>query len=209
MRGGPLGWYHYESRPDVLTRAYHWTMSLAAHRKAVWALMLVSFAESSVFPIPPDVMLLPMALARPRRAFMLAGICTAASVLGGVAGYAIGVFLFESVGRHLIELYGLSGAFAEFQANYNAYGAWIVFGAGFTPIPYKVFTIASGVVGLDLATFILASALARGARFFLEAGLLYFFGEPIRAFIERRLPLLATLFFALLFGGFLLVRFAL
>ncbi len=183
-------------------------MGLAARRHALWALALVSFAESSFFPVPPDLLLLPMVLAARRRAWLIAGICTFASVAGGVAGYGLGALAFEAVGRPIVEFYGLGDQFGLFQERYIAYGAWIVFGAGFTPVPYKLFTIASGVVGLDLATFIAASALARGARFFLEAGLLYFFGAPIRAFIEKRLPLLAMLFFALLFGGFLLLRFA-
>lgn len=193
----------------MLTRAYNWTMGLAGHRRAVWALMLVAFAESSVFPIAPDVMLVPMALARPRRAFVLACICTLFSVLGGLAGYWIGALLFESVGRPVLDFYGLGADFARFQEKYIAYGAWIVFGAGFTPIPYKVFTIASGAVGLDLATFILASALARGLRFFLEAGLLYVFGEPIRSFVEGNLKLVATLVVVALAGGFVVVRYGL
>ena len=169
----------------------------------------VSFAESSFFPIPPDVLVLPMVLARPRRAWVIAGVCTAASVLGGLAGYAIGALLFEALGRPIIEFYGLGAQFAEFQGRYNALGAWIVFAAGFTPIPYKVFTIASGVTGLDIVVFALASLLSRGARFFLEAALLYFFGEPIRSFVEARLALFTALFFVSLFAGFVVLKLVL
>ena len=201
-------WRAGETGGRVIRRLYDWTMELAGRRHAPWALALIAFAESSVFPVPPDVLLLPMVLAARRRAFLMAGICTLASVAGGVAGYGLGALAFEAAGRPIIEFYGLGAQFSLFQERYNAYGAWIVFGAGFTPVPYKLFTIASGVTGLDLATFIAASALSRGARFFLEAGLLYVFGEPIRAFVERRLALLAALFFILLVGGFVLLRLA-
>lgn len=193
----------------MLERLYHRTMGLAAHRHALWVLALVSFIESSVFPIPPDVLLVPMVLARRRRAWRIAAVCTAGSVLGGLAGYSIGYFLFESLGRPLIDLYGHGEQFARFQASYNAWGWWIVTGAGLTPFPYKVVTIASGVTGLDMATFVLASLLSRGARFFAEAGLLWYFGPSLRAFIERRMGLVATVFFLLLLGGFVLVGYVL
>ena len=193
----------------MLERLYHRTMGLAAHRHALWVLALVSFIESSVFPIPPDVLLVPMVLARRRRAWRIAAVCTAGSVLGGLAGYFIGYFLFESLGRPLIDLYGHGEQFARFQTRYNAWGWWIVAGAGLTPFPYKVVTIASGVTGLDVATFVLASLLSRGARFFAEAGLLWYFGPPLRAFIERRMGLVATVFFLLLLGGFVLVGYVL
>jgi membrane protein YqaA with SNARE-associated domain len=193
----------------VLKRLYDWVIGLAGHRRALPALALVSFAESSVFPVPPDVLLLPMVLARPKRAWIVALVCTLASVAGGVAGYAIGALLFEAVGRPILDFYGYADKFQLFSEQYNEWGAWIVFGAGFTPIPYKVFTIASGVTGLDLVVFVIASTLSRGARFFLEATLLYFFGEPIRNFVEQRLALFATLFFVSLFAGFLLLKFVL
>lgn len=196
------------ARP-VLQRLYDWTLGLAAHRHALAALALVSFAESSFFPIPPDLMLIPMVLAARERAWLIAGVCTLASAAGGLAGYAIGFFLFEAVGRPILDFYGAMHAFAEFQARYNEWGAWIVAGAGFTPFPYKVITIASGVTGLDLVTFTVASTVSRGARFFLVAGLLWYFGPAIRRFIEGNLALLTTLFFALLLGGFLAVRFVL
>jgi membrane protein YqaA with SNARE-associated domain len=181
-------------------------MRHAAAPNALWFLAVVSFVESSVFPIPPDVLLIPMVLARRERAFTIAFVCTLASVLGGLAGYAIGALLFEGIGRPILGLYGYLDRFETFQSWYNTHGAWIVFGAGITPFPYKVITIASGVTRLDLVTFTLASVLARGLRFYVAAALLWRFGPPIRAFIERNLKWLATLFFALLLGGFLLLR---
>ncbi len=191
----------------MLRRLYDWTMELARHRYAAWALAGVAFIESSVFPIPPDVMLIPMALAERAKAWLYAAIATAASVIGGLAGYAIGYFLFETIGQPLIALYGYTEAFESFADRYNEWGAWIVFIAGTTPFPYKVITIASGVTALDLGVFIVASVLARGARFFLVAGLLYWLGPPIRDFIERYLGLLATLFVVLLVGGFVVAKY--
>ena len=191
----------------MLRRLYDWTMALAAHPHALLALAVISFAESSVFPIPPDVLLIPMILAARARAWTIALVCTIASVAGGVAGYGIGALLFETLGRPIVELYGYLDRFHEFQARYEEWGAWIVAGAGFTPFPYKVITITSGVMHLDFAVFMVASVLSRGARFFLLAALLWYFGPPIRRFIENNLPLLAALFFILLFGGFVAVRY--
>lgn len=182
-------------------------MALAAHRHALLALALISFAESSVFPIPPDVLLIPMILAARERAWTIALVCTVASVAGGVAGYGIGALLFDTVGRPIVEFYGYLDRFHEFQARYEEWGAWIVAGAGFTPFPYKVITITSGVMHLDFAVFMIASVLSRGARFFLVAALLWYFGPPIRSFIERYLPQLTILFFLLLFGGFAALRY--
>lgn len=191
----------------MLRRLYDWTMGLAAHRHAKGALAAVSFAESSIFPIPPDVLLIPMVLAARERAFRIAAICTVASVLGGFAGFAIGYFFFETFGQPLIDFYGYGAQFERFRAGYNEHGGWIVAFFGLTPFPYKVITIASGVTRLDLVIFGIASVLSRGARFFLVAALLWRFGEPIRAFIERYLGLLTVLFFVLLFAGFVLVRY--
>jgi membrane protein YqaA with SNARE-associated domain len=191
----------------VLTRLYNWTMDLAAQPYALWALALVAFAESSVFPIPPDVMLIPMVLAARAQAWVIAGVCTIASVLGGIAGYGIGYFLYEAAGQPIIAFYAYEHQFVEFQGLYAKWGAWIVVGAGFTPIPYKIFTIASGVAQLDVTTFTVASLLSRGARYFLVAVLLWYFGPLIRAFIEGNLRLLVTLFFALLLGGFLALSY--
>ncbi|MFQ5784423.1 MAG: YqaA family protein [Alphaproteobacteria bacterium] len=190
----------------MLKRLYDRVMGLAAHRRAAALLALVSFAESSVFPIPPDVLLVPMVLAARRRALRLALICTAASVAGGLAGYGIGFFLFDAVGRPLLELYGYMAEFSVFQSWYNERGLLIVFVAGLTPLPYKVFTIASGVTGLDLAAFTVGSILSRGLRFGVEAALLWRFGPPIRDFIERHLGKVMTAAVALLLGGFVLAR---
>ena len=191
----------------MLRRLYDWTMDLSGRRHALTALAVVSFIESSIFPIPPDVLLIPMVLAARERAWLIATVCTVASVLGGLAGYGIGLFLFEQIGQPLLELYGYTDRFGEFQAKYNTWGAWAVFFAGITPFPYKVITILSGVTALSVPVFIVASVLARGIRFFFVAGLLWFFGEPIRGFIERRLGLLFTLFCILLIGGFAFIRF--
>ena len=193
----------------MLRRLYDWTMGLAGHRQATPALAAVSFIESSVFPIPPDIMLIPMVLADRAKAFRIALVCTLASVLGGLLGYAIGVFLFEEVGRPMLVFYGYGPKFDVFQAKYNDWGAWAVFIAGVTPFPYKVITILSGVTQLDIFIFTVASVAARGARFFIVAGLLWHFGEPIRELIEKRLGLLFGLFCALLLGGFAAVKFLL
>ncbi len=191
----------------MLRRLYDWTMGLAAHRFATPALAAVSFIESSVFPIPPDVLLIPMVLADRAKAFRIALVCTIASVLGGMLGYAIGLFLFEEVGRAVLEFYGYAPKFAEFQAKYNDWGAWAVFIAGVTPFPYKVITILSGVTALDLFVFTVASVAARGLRFFIVATLLWKFGDPIRDFIEKYLGLLFVLFCVLLAGGFVAIKF--
>ncbi len=193
----------------MLRRLYDWAMDMAGHRHALWVLAGVAFIESSVFPVPPDILLIPMVLAARERAWRIAAVATVASVVGGGLGYLIGAALFDTVGRPLLEFYGQMESFQEFQAVYKEWGAWIVAGAGFTPFPYKVITIASGVAGLDPAVFMAASAVSRGARFFLVAALLWHFGPPIRIFIEKHLPLLAGLFFVLLFGGFLAIRYVL
>jgi len=191
----------------VIRRLYDWTMDLASRKNAVWVLAAVAFVESSVFPIPPDVLLIPMILAARNSAWRYAAICTIASVLGGMLGYAIGAGLYEGVGRPILDFYGYGAKFSDFTAQYNEYGGWIVFMAGVTPFPYKVITIASGVTQLDLGTFTIASVLARGLRFFVVATLLYYIGQPIREFIEKRLGLMFTLFCVLLIGGFVLLKF--
>ncbi len=191
----------------MLRRLYDWTISLAASRHALWALAVVSFVESSVFPIPPHLLLIPMVIAAPRRAWLIAGVCTVASVLGGVLGYYIGAALFTQIGQPVLEFYGKTAAFDSFAAKFNEVGAWAVLFAGLTPFPYKVITITSGATGLDFGTFMLASLIARGAIFFVIAGLLRVFGEPIREFIERRLGLVFTLFCILLIGGFYVVKY--
>lgn len=191
----------------MIRRLYDWTLGLAEHRYALVALAIVAFLESSVFPIPPDLLLIPMIIAAPRRAFVIAGICMVASVAGGLLGYWIGYSVFETVGRPVLEFYGKDAYFDEFATRYNEYGAWMVLIAGVTPFPYKVITILSGSTGLSLPVFIVASMIARGLRFFIVAALLWKFGAPIRDFIERRLGLMFILFVILLLGGFYVVKF--
>jgi membrane protein YqaA with SNARE-associated domain len=186
----------------MLRRLYDRVMDLAGHRHAEPLLAGVAFVESSVFPIPPDVMLMPMAYAHPKRAFRYAAVATVASVAGGLAGYAIGAMLFETLGRAIIEFYGFSEQFETFAERYNEHGAAIVFFAGLTPFPFKVITIASGVTGLALLPFIAASIAARGLRFFLVCALIYWFGPPVRAFVERHLGWFTLIFGVLLVGGF-------
>jgi membrane protein YqaA with SNARE-associated domain len=193
----------------MLRALYDWTMNLAASRNAVGALMAVSFVESSVFPIPPDTLLIPMVLADRAKAWWYAFLCTLTSVIGGLAGYAIGFYLFESIAEPLLDFYGYADRFSQFAVTYNDWGAWAVLIAGVTPFPFKVITIASGATKLSLPIFILASVIARSIRFFAVAGLLYVFGPPIRAFIEKRLGLVFTLALGLLIGGFIVARYAL
>lgn len=182
-------------------------MGLAGHPKADRALFGVSFIESSFFPIPPDVMLIPMVLADRSKAWYYATVCTVASVLGALLGYAIGYFLYETIGQPVFEFYGYAEKFAAFKSQYNDWGAWIVLVAGVSPFPYKVITIASGATGLNLVVFIVASVVARGLRFFVVCGLLYWFGPPIRDFIERRLGLVFTVGLVTLFGGFVAIKY--
>ncbi len=191
----------------MIRALYNWTIRLAEHPRAIWALAFVAFVESSVFPIPPDILMIPMIIAAPRRAFVIAGVATVASVLGGMFGYWIGAVLFDSVGQPILAFYGKEAHFATFSENYNAWGAWAVLIAGVTPFPYKVITILSGSTGLNLWVFMIASIVARAARFFLVAALLWKFGAPIRDFIERRLGLMFTIAMALLLGGFYAVKF--
>ena len=188
----------------MLARLYERTISLAQSPYAPWVLGAVSFLESSVFPIPPDLLLIPMVIAAPNRAFLYAGICTIASVAGGAAGYLIGALMFEHIGQPILILYGLLDQFAAFSEKFNAHGSLAVLIAGLTPFPYKVITIASGVTGLDITQFLLWSVIARGLRFFVVAGLLWKFGDPIRNFIERRLGLFLSVFALLLVAGFIL-----
>lgn len=191
----------------MIKRLYDWTMGLANTPHALWALAVVAFLESSVFPIPPDVLMIPMIIARPSRAFMIAGVALVASVLGGMFGYYIGWGMFETVGRPVLEFYGKDAYFDEFATRYNEWGAWAVLIAGVTPFPYKVITILSGATGLNFGVFMVASIIARGLRFFIVAALLWKFGAPIRDFIERRLGLMFALFCILLLGGFYVVKF--
>ena len=191
----------------MLQRLYQRTLALSADRRAPWWLAVVAFAESSFFPIPPDALLVPMVLARPERAWRLAAICTAASVAGGALGYFIGYALFAQLAEPLIRFYGYGQAFDSFRSMYAEWGLWVILIKGLTPIPYKIVTIASGAAGYDFAVFMAASAVTRGARFFLLAFLLRRFGPPIRDFIERRLTLVTSAVAAGIVGGFLVLRF--
>ena len=191
----------------MLRKLYDWTLKLAARPNALTALGIVSFAESSFFPVPPDVLLIPMVLARRERAWLIAGVCTVASVLGGLMGYAIGFYLFETLGRWVIDLYGLQNKAEQFQSFYDHYGLLVILIKGLTPIPFKIVTITSGAMHFDIVTFVAACVVTRGVRFFLVAALLKRFGPPIQAFVEKRLTLVFLLFLAGLIGGFIVVSY--
>jgi len=193
----------------MLRRLYDWTLSLAARPSAPYALAVVSFSESSFFPIPPDVMLVPMMLARPDRAWSYALICTITSVLGGVFGYLIGALTYDTVGLWLIEFYGLGAKVSEFQSWYDDYGALVILIAGLTPLPYKLITITSGFAGYSLFWFMVLSILARGARFFFLALLMSRYGPWIKSVIDRNFNLVATVGLAALIGGFVAFRYLL
>lgn len=191
----------------MMKKTYDWCMSLVSGSYALPVLCAVSFIESSFFPIPPDLFLIPLVLARRTEAFKIALYTTLFSVLGGMFGYAIGYFLYDSIGIPILNFYNAMSQFDSFKSYYNEYGAWIVFGAGVTPFPYKIITIASGVTHLDLFVFILASIVARGIRFFFIAWLLWKYGAPMKAYIEKNLGWLSIIFFVLLIGGFAVLKF--
>jgi membrane protein YqaA with SNARE-associated domain len=186
----------------MLRRIYDWCIDAAHRPYALWILAAVAFAESSFFPVPPDVMLIPMSLARPARAWLYASVCTAASVLGGVLGYAIGALLYDSLGQWLINLYGLGDKVEAFRAGYAEYGAWIILLKGLTPIPYKLVTITSGFADFNIWLFVVLSVIARGGRFFFVAILLNRYGEWIRVRIEKHLGLWVSLGAGVLVAGF-------
>jgi len=188
----------------VLRSLYNWTLSLAERRGAMWALAVIAFLESSIFPIPPDVLIIAMVLAQPKKAYQVALVATVASVLGGLAGYLIGYGAYTTIGQPILETLGKAHLFEEFQAKYNEWGVWVVLIGGLSPFPYKVITILSGATGLSLPVFIVSSIIARGLRFYVVAALLKHFGPPIKEFIEKRLGLVFTVFLALLIGGFVL-----
>jgi len=191
-------------RGAMLKRIYNWCIDAAHKPYALWIMGAVAFAESSFFPVPPDVMLIPMSLARPQRAWLYAAVCTVASVLGGLLGYAIGALLFDSVGHWLIQVYGLGDKVDAFRASYAEWGAVIILLKGLTPIPYKLVTITSGFAGYNLVLFILCSIVARGGRFFIAAILLNRYGDWIRVRIERHLGLWVALGVAVLVLGFVI-----
>jgi membrane protein YqaA with SNARE-associated domain len=190
----------------MLRDVYHRTLALAASPRAGWWLALVAFTEASCFPIPPDVLLIPMALARPERAWRLALVCTIASICGGALGYYIGYAVFNQLARPVIEFYGYGAKFAAFQAMYAEWGVWVILIKGLTPIPYKIVTIASGAAGFNFWVFMAASAVTRGARFFIVATLLHFWGERVKDFVERRLTLVTTGVAVAIVGGFVALR---
>ena len=190
----------------MIQRMYDWTLLMAEHPRALWALAFVAFIESSFFPIPPDLLLIPLVLAAPTRAFWIAFIAVIASVAGGVFGYLIGAFAFEAIGKPILDSLGKTGSITEFNTNFNAYGLWAVLIAGVTPFPFKVITIMSGWTSMPFGVFLVSAVIARSLRFFAVAALLYFFGSSIRNFIERRLGLVFTLFVAILIVGLLAVQ---
>jgi len=191
----------------MLRRIYDRIIALSQSPRALPALAAVSFAESSFFPIPPDAMIIPMVLAQPEKAWRIATVATVASVIGGLFGYAIGYYLYETAGQWLIDFYGLQSGFDSFRDEFNRYGFWIILVKGATPIPYKVVTIACGIAHYSLGMFMLASVITRGGRFFAEAALLQRYGEPIRNFVEKRLTLVTTVFVILIVAGFVAVRY--
>ncbi len=193
----------------MIRRLYDWTLSLAGHPRAPWALAATSFAESSFFPIPPDVLLIPMVLAKRHLWFWYASLCTAASVAGGVLGYAIGYYLIDTLGLWIINIYGLREEADAMSALYNTWGTWVILIKGLTPIPYKLVTIASGMAKFSFFAFVAASVVSRAMRFYLVAGLIYWVGEPVREFVERRLTLVTTIAAVLLVGGFVSIKYLL
>lgn len=190
----------------MLQKTYDWMMDKAAHRHAIWWMALISFIESSFFPIPPDLMLIPLVLATPSRWWRIALVCTVASVAGGYLGYAIGYFFMDTIGVAILNLFHLTEKFEAFRPLVDQYGAWVIIVKGATPIPYKLITIAAGAFHFDLAQFTFASIVARAMRFFLVAALLWKFGPPIRDFVEKRLTLVMTVTVVLIVAGFLAVK---
>ena len=191
---------------QFVRKIYDSVFHLSKENGAIYWLFAIAFIESSFFPIPPDVMLIPMILAAPKKAWSIAGVATVGSVIGAYLGYAIGFYFFQLIAEPLLNFYGYLEKFNSFKDLYNQYGAWIVFGAGVTPFPYKIITIASGVVHMNLIVFTIASIIARGMRFFLVAWLLKKYGETMREFIEKNLGWLSILFLLLLIGGFAVIK---
>tara|TARA_B100000073_G_C23548647_1_gene499168 strand:- start:65 stop:649 length:585 start_codon:yes stop_codon:yes gene_type:complete len=186
---------------------YDWTLRQSSKKFAPWFLAFISFVESSFFPIPPDIILIPMIIAKRTKAFIYASICTISSVIGGLFGYLIGFIFFNSIGIILVNFYGMSEYIENLKEYYNNYGVWFVLVAGFTPVPFKIITIASGLFQLNLFIFILCSFVARGLRFYLISGLLYLYGEAIKYFIEKYFNYLTIIFFIVFLGGILLLKY--
>ena len=192
---------------NLLRKLYEWTLEKSNNSRAPWFLAIISFSESSFFPIPPDIILIPMVLANRIKAWLYASICTISSVIGGIAGYFIGFFFYNSIGIKIVQYYSLENLFSSFESSYNEYGFMIVFGAGFTPFPFKFITIASGLFGLNLPLFICVAFFARGLRFFLVASLLKLFGNYIKSLIDRYFNIFTILFLILLIGSFVLLKY--
>lgn len=190
----------------MIKRMYEWTLSMSGHPRSLWVLAFVAFVESSFFPIPPDLLLIPLILAAPTRAFRIALIAVLASVAGGVFGYFIGAFAFEAIGQPILASLGKLDYVAGFNQKFNEYGLWAVLIAGVTPFPFKVITIMSGWTSMPFGVFVFSSLVARSLRFFAVATLLYCFGAPIRNFIEKRLGLVFTVFIFVLIAGFFMIR---
>ena len=195
------------TKMKIIRKIYDWTLNKANHPKAPWFLSIISFTESSFFPIPPDIILIPMFIANRLKAWWYAFICTVSSVLGGIAGYCIGAFFYSTIGIIVINYYHLEDQFYNFESLYNDYGVWVVLGAGFTPFPFKFITIASGFFHLNLYLFIIVAFIGRGLRFFLVDALLRIFGNWIKNFIDKYFNYLAILFFVLLFGSFIFLKY--
>lgn len=191
----------------MFRRLYNWVLHWANTPYGTWALFLLAFAESSFFPIPPDPLLIALAVARPRKALTFALVCSVGSVLGGCVGYLIGWQFMAAIGDRIVTLYGLSEKVSYIEALYNQYDAWAVAIAGFTPIPYKVFTIAAGAFKINFPVFVIASILSRSARFFIVGGLIRLYGETIQAFVEKYFDILAITFTVLLIGGFVAIKY--
>jgi membrane protein YqaA with SNARE-associated domain len=191
----------------MLKRLYHWVLHWSDSPYGAWALFILAFSESSFFPIPPDVLLVALAVGKPEKSFKFAAICALGSILGGILGYVIGWQFMAAVGEKIVAFYGLSTRVEYIEVLYNRYDAWAVGIAGFTPIPYKVFTIAAGVFKINFFIFIAASAISRSARFFLVAGLIYYFGPGIQTFIEKYFNLLVVVFTILLVGSFVILKY--
>ncbi len=193
----------------MLRRLYDWVLSWSETPYGSWALFLLAFSESSFFPIPPDILLIALAVAIPKRSFKYALICSAGSVLGGCFGYLIGWKFMDLMGNHIIELYGLTPKIEYIKILYNRYDAWAVGIAGFTPIPYKVFTISAGIFNINFMVFVIASVVSRSARFFIVGGLIYVFGPTIQTFIDKYFNILVVVFTVLLVAGFILIKYLL
>ena len=191
----------------MLRKLYDWVLHWAETPYGSWALFLLAFCESSFFPIPPDVLLIALAVAIPKRSFRYALICSMGSVLGGCLGYLIGWHFMAGIGERIIEFYGLTQKIDYIQSLYIAYDAWAIGIAGFTPIPYKVFTISAGAFHINFMVFVIASLVSRAARFFLVGGLIYVFGPKIQAFIDKYFNVLAVVFTVLLVAGFVVIKF--